>query len=326
MTDINDNKISIDDTIGDALRAAREEKQWSITEAADQTNLNPTIIQLLEANDFKNIGAFVFTRGYLNSYARALGLNADEIVQLFNRLYPDTSQPRISSANAASQTRSFKRNNIAAWLTILPILIVAAALAVQIMNPNSWLITQFKATFAPNAKTAPATGENLVVQIGTEPPETAANTALPPPELPELTSLETPAPQPEENTALINPTTPETTTTESPAESSAPEQNNALAPENASTAQPTATADASKTIRIEITGENWVEVRDSNRKILYSKTFKSGESIELSDGQTYTVSLGRPQSANLMIAGQPADWQNYRVEGNQRRFRIGTAQ
>ena len=51
-----------------------------------QSNLSQEIIERLEQNRFAEIGAPVFTRGYLGLYARFLGLNEAAVSQAFNKI------------------------------------------------------------------------------------------------------------------------------------------------------------------------------------------------------------------------------------------------
>jgi cytoskeleton protein RodZ len=62
------------------LRAAREARGISVDEVAHDLHLDREIILSLEAADYAVLGAPVFVRGYLRSYAHLLGLPEDEIV------------------------------------------------------------------------------------------------------------------------------------------------------------------------------------------------------------------------------------------------------
>lgn len=62
------------------LRAAREARGISVDEVAHDLHLDREIILSLEAPDYTVLGAPVFVRGYLRSYAHLLGLPEDEIV------------------------------------------------------------------------------------------------------------------------------------------------------------------------------------------------------------------------------------------------------
>ena len=94
---------------GILLKQAREKKQLSIAQAGGALHLSGDIITQLEQNQFDNIAAPTYTRGYLRSYSKFLGLDAEHIVQLFNQhlgtedtpeIIPEVSQkPQISSSD-----------------------------------------------------------------------------------------------------------------------------------------------------------------------------------------------------------------------------------
>ena len=86
--------------IGAVLSAARMKRDLSIATAAMQSNLSQDIIERLEQNRFAEIGAPVFTRGYLGLYARFLGLNEAAVSQAFNKIKSEPApELRLTAAN-----------------------------------------------------------------------------------------------------------------------------------------------------------------------------------------------------------------------------------
>jgi cytoskeleton protein RodZ len=61
-------------SLGARFRAAREARGLAITDAAAALRAPARIVTAIEADDVDSIGAPVFARGYLSSYARLLGL------------------------------------------------------------------------------------------------------------------------------------------------------------------------------------------------------------------------------------------------------------
>ena len=72
---------------GHLLRQARDEQGSSQKEAARDLHLTSKIINALEETNFDIISSPVFTRGYIKSYARYLGLDAQALVAEFDSLY-----------------------------------------------------------------------------------------------------------------------------------------------------------------------------------------------------------------------------------------------
>ena len=65
---------------GETLRAARLVQEISCREVADALNLPVRVVEAIEANDFEQLPAAVFARGYVRSYARLLDLDPEPML------------------------------------------------------------------------------------------------------------------------------------------------------------------------------------------------------------------------------------------------------
>ncbi|MCZ6459658.1 MAG: DUF4115 domain-containing protein [Gammaproteobacteria bacterium] len=65
---------------GAILATARESLEVTVREVADALNLPNKVIEAMETDDYENLPAAVFTRGYLRSYARLLDLDEEEVI------------------------------------------------------------------------------------------------------------------------------------------------------------------------------------------------------------------------------------------------------
>lgn len=68
-----------DPSCGARLAEAREAAGLTVHDVAKKLRVPPPIIESLEAGDWDRLGAPVFVRGHLRSYARLLGVRQDEI-------------------------------------------------------------------------------------------------------------------------------------------------------------------------------------------------------------------------------------------------------
>ena len=66
-------------TVGERLRAAREQKKLSLEEIASQTRIPLRHLQSLETGDWSALPAPTYTIGFAKSYASAVGLDRTEI-------------------------------------------------------------------------------------------------------------------------------------------------------------------------------------------------------------------------------------------------------
>jgi len=71
-------------SFGEELRREREIRGISLKEIADATKISKRFLEAIERNDHRTLPAPVFTRGFVREYAKYLGLNAEEMVNLYN--------------------------------------------------------------------------------------------------------------------------------------------------------------------------------------------------------------------------------------------------
>ena len=89
------------DTVGQFLRRLREAKGMSVEEVSRATRVPVSSVERIEADRFDELPGEVFVRGFLKSYARALGVAGDEVLARYTasrRVAWVTPLP-LSSAN-----------------------------------------------------------------------------------------------------------------------------------------------------------------------------------------------------------------------------------
>ncbi len=73
------------DSIGQTLRQARHGKMASLEDASRATKIKLDILEKLEADEFTQLAAPMYTKGFLKMYAEYLGLNGPAIVDAYLR-------------------------------------------------------------------------------------------------------------------------------------------------------------------------------------------------------------------------------------------------
>ena len=90
---------------GEQLRAAREAAGMSVHEISTHMRLDSRIILALESDDYEQLPAPTFIRGYLRGYARLLDLPPEPIIQSFEQR--DFAPPSlVADLSVRSQVRS----------------------------------------------------------------------------------------------------------------------------------------------------------------------------------------------------------------------------
>ena len=115
-----------DDPVGLRLKHAREKERWSKEAVAQQLKIPTAVIDAIEREDWARLGAPIFVRSYIGSYAKLLGLPAnlaDEAVR--DRSAP----PLVAVGNSAPSQRMFDRGLMSLVYLLLTVVIAGAAIA-----------------------------------------------------------------------------------------------------------------------------------------------------------------------------------------------------
>ncbi|MDQ7007701.1 MAG: helix-turn-helix domain-containing protein [Acidobacteriota bacterium] len=70
-------------SFGETLRRQRELRQISLREVSEATKINIRYLEALERNDFTHLPGGAFTRGYIRSFARVIGVDESEMVDAY---------------------------------------------------------------------------------------------------------------------------------------------------------------------------------------------------------------------------------------------------
>ena len=114
------------DSIGAYLRREREVRQVSLEELVQITRIPLRMLQRIEEDRFDELPGEVFARGFLRSYARALGLDADLVLSQYGdgrKVEAPAPGPLLASIHTPERGRRF---GIAIALVILVILFTLA--------------------------------------------------------------------------------------------------------------------------------------------------------------------------------------------------------
>jgi len=80
----------MDESFGARLRAQRERQQVELATIAEQTKIKLSLLEGLERDDISHWPEGIFRRAFVRGYARAIGLEPDDVVREFLELHPDS--------------------------------------------------------------------------------------------------------------------------------------------------------------------------------------------------------------------------------------------
>jgi transcriptional regulator with XRE-family HTH domain len=89
--------------LGQILRAEREKKGLSLSEVAEGTRVKVQVLEALEINDFRNMPATVYAKGFIKLYAEFLGLDSAPLIAQY--VAQHAAAPRRPSLQTNSAAR-----------------------------------------------------------------------------------------------------------------------------------------------------------------------------------------------------------------------------
>ncbi len=90
--------------LGEEFRSAREARGLSVSEVAERIHIRSVYLAAIENEEWASIGAPVYVRGFIRTYARFLGLDAEAAVARFNDAVP-AERPSSHAVSVASAGR-----------------------------------------------------------------------------------------------------------------------------------------------------------------------------------------------------------------------------
>lgn len=125
--DLLEENEAAPENIGALLRNAREAAGYSIADVAERMRLSRHHIENLEAERFDLFPVSVFLRGYLTSYARLLGIDAEPLLEAYDRR--GFGPPQLHSQDTApTAPRGSEFTVTVTTLVVIAVLIILSAL------------------------------------------------------------------------------------------------------------------------------------------------------------------------------------------------------
>ena len=178
------------ESLGQFLRRNREEQGLSLEEVANVTKISLSILTALEEDDYANLPAEAFVRGFYGIYAGHLSLDPDMVRERYvqqQKNMPSRSTKRIPTpTQLAMETSSMAErpsvnSNSIIGLSIMAIFIITAAVCWYLSwNPATYLSQKLRGV--PEEPAAPAEQQMAVDQPADQPATEAVENATMPAE------------------------------------------------------------------------------------------------------------------------------------------------
>ncbi len=283
---------------GEALRKGRETAGLSQQQVAQELRLKPDVVGALERNDYDSLPESAYIKGYLRTYARLVGLDAERLIAAFDALGRpepewDIAHPPVMNAPPRKGVH----------------LVTTAVIAALLILFSVWLLSRNddEPTLAERPTTPGASGVAQTAEPGPgERPEETSVTLGGPGEESPLSSMES-APATTEIATLEG---------ELPAEELAvpADEEKPLSP-LANFEAEIAHASGDDEVELTFQEESWAEVYDANKQQLMYGLIPSGSRYALKGTAPFHVVLGNAPGVQVTINGKPYD-HSWRVRRN----------
>lgn len=113
--------------LGAFLQQAREERNLSIADIADRTKIRQLYLTAIEKGERENLPEEVYLRGFLRSYAKALGIDPEEVIALYDNRGAERIKQfeRVSLVDKRRAARQRQRINFLIGAGIIIIILLA---------------------------------------------------------------------------------------------------------------------------------------------------------------------------------------------------------
>ncbi|PAU37619.1 helix-turn-helix domain-containing protein [Vibrio coralliilyticus] len=318
-----ENKIEA----GTILKQKREELGLTQQQVADRLRLRRSIIENIELNQFESEQVATFTRGYLRSYARVVGIKESVVLCALDDC-GEAQHEEHEMQSFSQKTNKEKHDSRIMTLTwgIFAIIVGISSVwwwqnqensAVELttateqeMKIEQELAENNELDFAavePSLINESPEGQQVVEQP-LEEVTTPVETATAEPEI-----VEQPTEVVQETTEPAEPevVTEQVTELVVVAEQNQPEK------ETENSSEPV----VGNLLEMSFSDDCWIQVKDATGKTLATGIKKAGQDLQVSGERPYNVILGAPENVSMTLSSEPVDLSGY-TSGKVARFTL----
>jgi cytoskeleton protein RodZ len=278
-------------SLGSMLREAREKLGLSVADVAVQIKFAPRQIEALEADDFEHLPEPAFVRGFVRSYAKILGLDAQILLASMPQTKTAAAELIPASVGVPFPNAYSVRQQNMIWLG------AASLVAVILIGFSFW---QFKAPPDKQSKTPQVESVPVEAKVPDEP--AASESAMIEPSIPDASkghssaamqasaqATKNVAPVQEEKTPISRPIPVHSTDSETSTDAAS---------------QPTE-------LRLVFGEESWTEIKDKDDNVLSSRLNPAGSELRLEGNAPFSMLIGHAAMVTLYYKGKQVDLTPY---------------
>jgi len=261
---------------GAFLRQAREKRGISLQQVSVTTKISARVLDALERNDPSKLPGGIFSRAFVRSYAREVGLEPELVVANFVAAFPEESgADDMPSATTAEDAETFQSRRRVATTLVRLLVISLVVVVLGLIYVTMW---------GSKAKPAPSVSEPGAVPLLRPPAAAQQDTPAPAGAI----QPEAAAAVPEQATAPPSPSTP-------------PQPDvTAGAPVDSAVGQ-----DGPLVVGIVASDLCWLSVTVDGNRFL-ARNLRAGERLEYRVRTRMTMTAGNASALAVTLNGKPA--------------------
>jgi len=266
---------------GKLLREVRLQKELSIDDIHKRIRLTSRIIEAIEADDYSDISSVMYAKGYLRSYSKALGIDDEYIVSLFdsaNMPSPLEAVPEVKSPiQVSSNDRPAKIFSYLLMLTLVLLLIIWYRIDFPIRdNSDDSELTNSGLENSPNKINNTDIQFDVVKHPeGWQSPDVSIEYSVEPIDA---------------SSGMIMELEPK-------------EFDQTAAPSN----QQNIISDGSNTLVFNLSNDSWIEIYDANDERLFMDLGKNGDRFSITGQPPFRITLGYSPGVELIFNNKRFD-------------------
>jgi cytoskeleton protein RodZ len=275
---------------GSRLSKARLAANMTVEEVAAGLNLTLGIVEALERDAADELPAPVFVRGYINNYARLVGLRGEELVNQYEKVREPEVPLELRHRPASAAPRI--RRGLSLRSVVLVLLVSGGGVAALWWFQGSQL----------------SVGD--LARIGGPEPAPVAVAPVPAPVMPEPSPAPVVAPEP---------TTDSTVPSSEPSE---PDKMEMVAPAPVAVVEAPAPAEpapppepAGHRLKLKLKNDVWVEIVDDDGSRLVFDMLRGGTTREVTGEGPFLVLLGKAGAVAVELNGNAVDHSAFERKG-----------
>ena len=306
---------------GKLLREGREAKGMSEQEVATNLNLRVTLVKEIEQDKFDSRTASTFTRGYLKTYAKLVGVSEERVVAGYDQL---VGTHEVQYAEMYSFSRRTKleanENRLRTFSWIFCVLLAGGLFywfwsqpaekpAVVKLDESQLPASAATGTLRPAVQNT-TTGEQLA-------PATVQ------PANPDEEAIAAPAPEVQSGDDSVSAavTTNAATSAAQPVAPATDTATTTVATDSSATKAASAAAASTQGLVISFAGDCWIKVVDAGGKVLLEGLSRKGDTKPLDGKQPFKLTIGAPKVVSITFMGEAVNMKQFPV-GRVARFTL----